>query len=328
MVLSAIIFLVVTLGLVALYHLVTRYTERDRARAHKRILEEVHAEPADIGPGALYGDLDVLSLAPAEEYALLRGTAQTLPPPAAANLRSRLEALLQQSQVPLSLKAFLGIVAGVALALALTGAFFLKWAGAAGGLLVGAALPFVVLHCKRKAWQERFQKQLPSAFELMARVIRAGQSVPQAFKAVAEAFEEPLAGEFSRCQQQQDLGLRAEVVLHEMARRSGILELRIFVMALLIQRQTGGNLSEVLDRLATLIRNRLRLRQQVRTLTAEGRLQGWTLVCLPFVVFAAMFFLNRPYALALLDHVGLLLATAACMAVGVVWIRTIVNFQP
>src|SRR5262249_18306836 len=113
--------------------------------------------------------------------------------------------------------------------------------------------------------------------------------------------------------------------MHEMASRSDIVELRIFAMAMQIQRQSGGNLSEVLERLASMVRARLRLRQQIRTLTAEGRLQGITLVVLPVVIFFALYFLNRAYAQVLLDHPSLLAATAAFMAMGMLWIRQIVR---
>ncbi len=170
-------------------------------------------------------------------------------------------------------------------------------------------------------------QQLPNAFALMARVIRAGHSVPQAMQAVAEAFENPLAAEFSRCQQQQSLGIRPEVTFQDMAQRTGILEVRVFVTAMLIQRQAGGNLSEMLDRLSALIRDRLRIRKQVRTLTAEGRLQGLTLFVLPFLVFGALMVINRKYAMVLLEHPSLLLATGAVMGVGVLWIRRIINID-
>jgi tight adherence protein B len=98
-------------------------------------------------------------------------------------------------------------------------------------------------------------------------------------------------------------------------------------MAMLIQRQTGGNLSEVLERLGGLVRARLRLRQQVRTWTAEGRLQGWTLFSLPFLMFATLMVINRQYASVLLEHVPLLVGTIAFMVIGMLWIRKIVNFD-
>ena len=205
------------------------------------------------------------------------------------------------------------------------GAFLLGWLGAAVGIVAGSAAPFVFLHFRVRVRREKVLRQLPSAFELMARVIRSGQAVPQAMQAVAEAFEDPLASMFSDCQQQQSLGLSTEVVLQEMANRSDVLEFRIFVLTMKIQRQTGGNLSEVLERLAAVVRSRLRLRQQVITLTAEGRLQGLTLTLLPLVLFAAMFFINRQYAEVLLDHGYLLAITGVCMGVGLWWTQKIVN---
>jgi tight adherence protein B len=161
----------------------------------------------------------------------------------------------------------------------------------------------------------------------MARVLRAGHSVPQALQAVVESVDQPVSGEFAFCQKQQNLGLRPEVTLQDLAQRTGIVETRIFVMAMLIQRQVGGNLSEVLERLAMLMRQRLRLRNHVRTLTAEGRLQGVTLMVLPFVIFGAMMVLNRSYALVLFEHVTLLVAMGVSMLVGALWIRKIVNFE-
>src|SRR5262249_22016338 len=134
-------------------------------------------------------------------------------------------------------------------------------------------------------------------------------------------------GEFARCQKQQNLGLRPEVTFQELAQRTGVVEMRIFVMALLIQRQVGGNLSDVLERLAMLIRARLRLREQVKALTAEGRMQGLTLLVLPFVMFAGLMVINRSYAETLFDHVPLLIGTGVAMLVGVLWIRKIVNFE-
>src|SRR5437868_15342558 len=103
--------------------------------------------------------------------------------------------------------------------------------------------------------------------------------------------------------------------------------MRIFVMAMMIQRQVGGNLSEVLDRLAGLVRERSPLRGQIRTLTAEARMQAAILLVLPFFLYLAMRTVNRAYADELLQHQGLLAATAATMTLGTLWIRKIVNFE-
>jgi tight adherence protein B len=195
------------------------------------------------------------------------------------------------------------------------------------GVVVGGLAPLAfVRHC-RTARRNRFLLQLPTAFELMARVLRAGHSVPQAFQAVADTFEDPIAGEFSYCQEQQNLGLLPEITFRDLARRTGVLEMKIFVMAMIIQRQTGGNLSEVLERLALTIRDRVRLRGHIRTLTAEGRLQAAVLLVLPLVMFFVMRMVNRAYTDVLLQHTSLLAAMGAAMIIGGWWIRKIVNFD-
>jgi tight adherence protein B len=195
------------------------------------------------------------------------------------------------------------------------------------GTAAGLVAPPAALAVRRKARREAYRQQLVGAFELMARVLRAGQSVPEALRAVTDVADDPLAGEFGRCLHQIEHGIRPEDAYRDLADRSGVQELRIFVVAMAIQRQTGGNLAAVLDRLAGVVRARLRLRQRVRALTAEGRLQSATLVVLPVVTFGVMYYLNRPYAAALLGHPQLLAATAGCMAVGVVWVRNITNFE-
>jgi tight adherence protein B len=151
--------------------------------------------------------------------------------------------------------------------------------------------------------------------------------MPQALQAVAEAFEDPLAAEFARCRDEQKLGIFPEVSLQGMAERTGVMEMKIFVMAMLIQRQTGGNLAEVLERLAGLVRERLRLRTHVRTLTAEGRLQASVLLVLPLIIFLAMRLLNRAYADMLLDQPWLLTGTVGLMAAGALWIRRIIDIE-
>src|SRR5690348_9952831 len=297
---AAVIFLGATLGSLMLAHALLAWLSPPARGVSKRIKDEFGRDRPDTTPRSLYKDLDISSLTSAEEYDMLGGVRQALPRPSLQVARKQVESLLREGNIPLRAGQALLLSLAASLALGLAGAWAFHAVGALAGLVLGAALPAVVAQVRRRRRRDKVVAQLPAAFELMARVIRAGQSVPQAFQAVGEAFEEPLAGEFTRCQQQQNLGLPPEVVLQEMARRCLVLELRLFVVAMLVQRQAGGPLAEVLERLAALLRTRLRLRQQVRTLTAEGRLQGVTLAVLPVVVFAAMFFLNRPYAAVLL----------------------------
>jgi tight adherence protein B len=317
----------VTVGVMAAFVLYDQLSHPDRDVVRRRIAEEFFKQtPSTADHVALYKnqgsmsfDLDAETAATAEE----KLTSNTARP----SLSNRLESLLQSAKLGMTplrftmLAAFLGGSTSLA-----TGAL-LSWLVAAPAGLAVFALSFFAVVLKRNARRDRLLKQLPAAFELMARVLKAGQSLQQAMQAVSDSFEDPLAGEFAQCQQQQQFGLRPEVVFREMAQRSGILELRIFVMSMIIQRQIGGNLAEMLERLAAMIRGRLRLRQQVRTLTAEGRLQGWTLFVLPIIMFGVMMVVNRQYAQVLLDNLWLLAATGASMGLGMLWIQTIVRVE-
>jgi tight adherence protein B len=144
---------------------------------------------------------------------------------------------------------------------------------------------------------------------------------------VVETCDDPLAGEFAPVLHQIDMGLRPDEAFAALGRGTSVLELRLFVLAMAIHRQTGGNLADVLDRLAAMTRARVRLRQKIHSLTAEGRLQSLTLVLLPPLTYVVMFVLNRQYAESLLEHVKLLAVTAGLMGVGVLWTRRIVNFE-
>jgi len=319
------VFVTVTLSMIVTNQICSWLFYRDAGRVRRRMAAEFSKKKEATDAVTLYGGADHLDL-------------ETKDSDIAANPKKvathgnkrkwhRLELMLEQARLPVTARHFLLLILGLGLGLGLSASCF-------GGLLVGigvgvigAAVPFVLVHVKRNARKEKLLQQLPNGFELMARVIRSGQSVPQALRSVAETFDGPIAEEFGSCQHQQNLGLRPEVTFQELVQRSGIVELRIFAMAMMIQRQTGGNLSEVLERLAGVIRNRLRLRQQVRAWTAEGRLQGWTLVALPFLMFGILMVINRRYVETLFDHVPLVLATLGCMAIGILWIRKIVNFS-
>lgn len=191
----------------------------------------------------------------------------------------------------------------------------------------GLMAPTLRLMFQRKIRQDRLRNQLPEAFDLMARVIRAGQTINQAILAVADEFPRPISEEFSYCFEQQNLGLSPETAVRDLARRTGVLELRIFVTALIVQQQTGGNLAELIDKLSTMIRQRFRIMGQIRTLTAEGRLQAIILLALPVVLFFVLLVLNRDYEMQLLEHPVLIYTTLTLMTFGALWIRKIVNFD-
>lgn len=209
----------------------------------------------------------------------------------------------------------------------LAGGLTLNLAAGAAAFLLCGALPVLYVHQRFKQRLELLRSQLPDAFELMSRILRSGQTISQGMYAVSEEFKAPVATEFGYCYEQQNLGLDAELALKELASRSGLMELKIFSLAVLVHRQTGGNLTELLDKLANIVRSRLRLRGDIQSLTAEGRMQAAILLGMPIAIWVGLYFINRPYAVKLFEHPGLIVVTLVSMAVGAVWINKIVNFD-
>jgi tight adherence protein B len=244
------------------------------------------------------------------------------------NPRQWFEALIEQSGLDVAPQRVLLFMAITGAGVGLLGSL-LRQSLLIGGLagLMGASAPLLYVAYKRKVRLAKLMAQLPDAFDLMARVIRAGQTVSQALQAVADEFDPPIAAEFAYCYEQQNLGLPPEAALRDLARRTGLLEIKIFVLALLVQQQTGGNLAEILDNLAAVIRERFRIRGKIRALTAEGRLQAIILLALPPLMFVLILFLNRSYGQVLLQHPGLLIGVFVAEFFGALWIRKIVNFD-
>jgi tight adherence protein B len=329
--LSVVVFVAVTASALAVFQLLFGLLGPERTRMRKRLAREAGSQPEiEIdAPGQLYkkpvGLDDDFGADPLDATGSWRWA--TVPAQPKVSLRERTENFLRQAGINLTPAQFFGVVAAAGLIPGAGGVWAGGWLGGVMGLAAGCIVPFVVVDARAKARRERLQKQLVGAFELMARVLRTGQSVPEALRGAIEAFDEPLASEFAGCLHQIEMGLRQDMAFRGLVKQSSVVELRLFVTAMTIHRQTGGNLSEVLERLATLVRARLLLKQRIRTLTAEGRLQSITLVVLPVVTFAVMFFLNRQYAEQLLQQVRLLLVTAAFMGVGMAWIRKILDFE-
>lgn len=244
------------------------------------------------------------------------------------SIADSLKVMVEQSGLNISVNNLLGKSAIGAMALG--GLVFVLlqsalWALAAGA--VGLAMPLAFVQYKRKQRLEKLRSQLPDAFDLMGRVMRAGQTVGQAMQAVSQEFDPPLAYEFGYSYEQQNLGINPDVALRDLARRTGILEIQIFVLSLLIHRQVGGNLAELLEKLSNIVRERFRLRSKVAALTAEGRFQAIILIGLPIAVWLGLLVVNRSYALKLFEHPNLVLGTLVSMGIGAMWIRKIVNFE-
>jgi tight adherence protein B len=173
-------------------------------------------------------------------------------------------------------------------------------------------------------------EQLPDVFELISQALRAGHSLASGVHLVSQQMPDPAGTEFGRVFHEQNLGIKIEDALKSMGDRVDMLDVRFFVTAVLIQRQTGGDLAEVLDKIGAVIRDRINLFGQVKAFTAEGRLSGWTLLALPILVFFVELAVNPSYASMLIhDRTGRMLLIAAFLMqlMGLAMIRKIVNIK-
>lgn len=239
--------------------------------------------------------------------------------------------LMQQAGVSWRVESLLLLVLGLGVGLG-SGVFiitrFLPFGMLAAA--VGAYSPFWYLKWKRKKRNDAFEGGLPEAIDLLGRAIRAGHPLSAGLKMVADETQEPIAGEFQRTFEEQRFGLPFDDAIVAMADRVDIVDVRILVTAILIQREVGGNLAEVLDNLAQVIRARFTIRRQLRVYTAQGRFTGYTLAVLPIIVGVTIYFLNPEYMKLLFTHpMGkLMVAVAAIMQViGYIWIRNIVDIE-
>lgn len=239
----------------------------------------------------------------------------------------RLRRLLDQADLNITIGQLLAIVAASGLIVgALGGISFESIMIGVFFFVVAVVISLAYVHNRRNRQREKILSQLPDALDLIARVIRAGQTMEQAMQAVASEFQPPISTEFAYCHEQENLGMSPEVSLRDLEQRTGLLEMKIFVMAVLVQRQIGGNLATILENLAAVVRERFRVRGKIKVLTAEGRLQANVLLVLPPLMVLAMTALNRSYVETLFSHPRPLIAALVGMAIGAWWIRRIVRF--
>jgi tight adherence protein B len=191
-------------------------------------------------------------------------------------------------------------------------------------------LPIMWLLWRRKRRLKAFAVQLPDALEMLARALRSGQSLSAGMNMVAGEMGPPLGKEFATVFEEQNLGVSQEESLRGLAERVPNLDLKFFVTAVVLQRQTGGDLAEILDKIGNLIRQRFQIWGQVQALTGEGRLSGIVLLALPVLLFFAVYYLNPDYIMLLFtDSLGkqMLAVAIFLQVVGALVIRKIVNIK-
>ena len=209
---------------------------------------------------------------------------------------------LSQTGTKLTIGNFIGLTVGVTLGTGFLTVFFLPIGLVPLTSIIAAFLPFWGLNFIRKKRLNKFGEQLPAALDLMSQALRAGQSLPSGIQIVGAQVDQPLGPEFNLAFEQQNLGMTLNDSLRAMSDRVPNLDLRFFVTAVVLQRQTGGDLAEVLDKIASLTRERFKIRGQIQALTGEGRISGVVLLAMPPVLFFVMMKLNYEYVMMLFEE--------------------------
>ena len=247
------------------------------------------------------------------------------------HLATRLRQMIEQADMNVTVmrlcmfSIIIGLLGGV-IATGFTGSRV--WALIA--VLVGAAFPFVHVWRARKNRLDAFLKYLPDALELMARGLSAGHAFTESLHMVASEMPEPIAGEFRKTYEEQNLGMSYKLALKNLTQRVPLLDLRLCVTAILIQRETGGNLAEILEKVGHTIRERFRILEDLKTLTTSSRMSAWVLCGLPLFIAVMVNFMNPEYMDVLWhDPRGqkLMYVGAAMQTIGMLIIRKIMRIK-
>ncbi len=201
---------------------------------------------------------------------------------------------------------------------------------AVAGVVIGAVIPFMKVFKARTQRMEKFEEQLPDAIDSMRRALRAGHPFNAAIKLVAEDMEQPIAREFEMTFADINYGNDVRRAMLGLLQRMPSMNVMALVTAVLVQKETGGNLAEILGEISSVIRGRFRFQRKIKTLSAEGRLSGWILALIPFALTALMMITSPTYLPMLLeDPVGRQMIVGAFIAgiAGIFWIRRIIRID-
>ncbi|HXI29097.1 MAG TPA: type II secretion system F family protein [Vicinamibacterales bacterium] len=324
MLIPLLIFVLVAGGIIGAYAAATNLPGVLAARKLDRRLKEV-SNPfgaPDVEPGS-------------EDSIIKRVEAGALP---------GVDKLVARTSAGLSLKLLIeqsgvrttpGTIVLFSIAFAILGAFVTSlFVNQIMALPIAAGLcglaPFGWLVHKRSSRLKKFEEMFPEALDLLSRAIRAGHAFQTAMGMVADELPEPVGPEFKKTFDQQNFGLPLREALNEMAERIAILDVRFFVTAVLIQRDTGGNLSEILDNLGHVVRERFKIRRQIRVHTAHGRFTSYVLLALPAALAVALSFINPEHmALLFRERMGQMMLVGAIVmqTIGYIWIRQVIKIE-
>jgi tight adherence protein B len=322
MMLAVLVFLFVAGGVFAAYFATTHLPGMLAARKLDQRLREVSSDPKDLDPAA------DSSIVKREKAGPLPGIDKLVAGTSAGTWLTR---LIEQSGV----RTTPGTIVLSSLLLAVGGTFlaslFIHQPLALPIFtVVGGVAPYAFLVNRRSSRLKRFEEQFPEALDLLSRGIRAGHAFQTAMGMVADELPEPVGPEFKKTFDQQNFGLPLRDALNELADRVSLLDVRFFVTAVLIQRDTGGNLAEILDNLAHVVRERFKIRRQIRVHTAHGRFTGYVLLALPAALAVALSFINPEHMQLLFhEHMGqmMLIGAIVMQTVGYIWIRQVIKIE-
>lgn len=320
MLISFLVFVFALFLVLGAYLLATHSSETKRRKLQKRLqealLHSAHTEDIEV----ILARSELMSEIPAVNRALLR-----------IQTALHLKRMLDQADLHItpSRLVMFSVMAGVLAAIAVSIISISLPLIVFGGLLA-ASLPFIHVWWKRKNRFNAFLEHLPDALELMSRALSAGHAFSEALSMVSQEMPEPIATEFHKTYEEQNLGLSLKLALENLTERIPLLDLRMCVTAVMIQRETGGNLGEILEKVAYTIRERFRIMGDLKTLTTSSRLSAWLLCALPIFVAIAVTVMNPDYMSVLWkDPRGhYLIAAALFMQVtGMLIVRKILNIK-
>ncbi len=300
---ALLVFFAAGLGVLSIAFLLESWREVKRRSDFKRQLRGVtkSSDPVQRGPESLFRESTI------SEITWLEPIVQALPQ------LGDLRLLLEQANIGWSAGTFLALTLGMAFSVGasiyvLTGNFlYFIMAG-----VLGAFGPLQYVKRKKRRRVEAFEEGFPEAIDLLARSIRAGHAFATGLKVVAEEAQEPVKSEFRHVFEEQKFGLPLEESLLGLGDRIDLVDIRIFVTAILVQRDVGGNLAEILDKISYTIRERFMIRRQIRVYTAQGRMTGYLLAALPLIMGFLIWMLNSEYMSILFSEpIGRLMIAAA-----------------
>ena len=319
------VFVAVTTGVVGVSMLLSGRTQIKREKAIQNRLQEVSGAAPMTTEDGVVADTTLVR----KESA---GPLPNIDRVATEALKgSGVERWLQQSGTAMTISAvvLMTLLFGVLAAIA-TFSFTHLWWTAMLAFVAGLGIQPMILKRKRTVRINKFEEHFPEALDLLSRAVRAGHAFSAGMKMVADELEDPVGPEFRKAFDEQNYGLPLKESLNALAERIPLLDVKFFATAVLIQRETGGNLAEILDNLANVVRERFKIRRQVRVHTAHGRFTGYVLMALPAFLAVALMFINPEHMNLLFEEKLGQMMIVACIvmqAIGFIWIKQIVKIE-